>query len=531
MLFTSFSFIVFLAVLFLLYYTMPKRFQWMLLLIADVFFYACAGWGGLIFMFITIVTTYVLTMRLDRIQSNADAYVKSQKGIWTKEEKKAYKERVKKRKWKCLLICLFINIGILAVLKYTNFAIYNVNGIVAAFSGKRPLGYVDFVLPMGISFYTFQTMGYIIDVYRGTAAAEKNFFKMALFTSFFPQLVQGPISRFGDLSRTLYAEHEFEFKTVLFGLERILWGYFKKLVIADRMLVGVKEIIGKPEVYSGFYVFCGMMFYAVELYADFTGGIDITIGIAQALGIHVTENFERPYFSKDIAEYWRRWHITMGTWFKDYIFYPMSVCGPMLKFSTFSRKHFGEKIGKRAPVYVVTIVVWFVTGFWHGASWNFIVWGLLNCAVILISQELNPLYAGFHKRFPDIGKTTGYKAFRIIRTFLLMSALRTLDCYRDVPLTFKMFGTIFTEWNIGEVLGGGLMNLGLSIYDYGVIAAGIMVLFVFSMIQRKGSIRERLYTKPVAVQYAAVLALFMAIMIFGAYGIGYDSSQFIYNQF
>lgn len=508
MLFTSFQFIAFMIGLFVIYYLIPKQFQWMLLLAANVVFYACAGWGGMIFIGITIVTSYVLTLRLDFLDKKADAYRKEQKGVWTREERKTYNAQIKKKKWHLLLLCLFINIGILAALKCANF-----------------------VLPMGISFYTFQTMGYVIDVYRRKVKAERNFFKMALFTSFFPQLVQGPISRFADLSQTLYAQHSFCFKEVLFGAERILWGYFKKLVIADRMLTGVTAIIAEPSVYSGFYVFCGMIFYAVELYADFTGGIDITIGIAEVLGIRVTENFERPYFSKNIAEYWRRWHITMGTWFKDYMFYPLSVSMPMLKFSTFSRKHFGEAVGKRLPVYAVTMVVWFATGFWHGTGWNFIVWGLLNGAVILISQELRPLYDRFHKRFPGLGKRTSYKAFQVIRTVLLMSTLRTLDCYRNVSLTFRMLGTMFTNFNISSVLRGGLMTLGLSVYDYSVIAAGVLIVFGVSMCSRSTSIRERLYQKPVVVQYAVVFLLFFVTLIFGAYGIGYDASQFIYTQF
>lgn len=531
MLFTSFQFLAFLAGVFLLYYLIPKRFQWILLLAANIVFYACAGLSGLLFMGITIVTAYAATMGLSAIQENAERYGNAQKGIWSKEERKCYKAQVKKKKWRLLLLCLCINLGILGILKYTNFAIANVNGIAETVCGRRPLHYVDFVLPMGISFYTFQTLGYVIDVYRGKAEAQKNFFKMALFTSFFPQLVQGPISRFSDLSKTLYEEHAFCLKTVWFGLQRILWGYFKKLVIADRILIAVNTIIGQPEQYGGFYVFCGMMFYAVELYADFTGGIDITIGIAQVLGIHVTENFERPYFSKDIAEYWRRWHMTMGTWFKDYIFYPMSVCMPMLKFSTFSRTHFGEVIGKRAPVYLVTIVVWFATGFWHGASWNFIVWGLLNGVVILISQECRPLYERFHARFPGAHDSTVYKVFQIVRTILLMSALRTLDCYRDVPLTFHMIGTMFTEFNIAEVLGGGLLTLGISAWDYAVVFVGVVVLLMVSLLQRRDSVRERLWRKPLTVQYLAVFLLVFAILVFGAYGIGYDASQFIYNQF
>ena len=281
MLFTSYSFIGFITVVFLLYYLLPKKCQWPLLLAASYTFYFIAGPSYLLFIGATTVSTYLVSRRLDTLREMQDTYIKENKGILSREEKKAYKASVKAKQWKWLLVCLFFNLGILAVLKYTNFVIANFNGILHAFGGDGQISFVDLVLPMGISFYTFQTMGYIIDVYRGTCRAEKNLFKLALFVSFFPQLVQGPISRYSDLAKSLYARHEFDTKTVSYGLYRILWGYFKKAVIADRILSAVTTIIQNPDVYQGGFVFVGMMFYAFELYADFTGGIDITIGIAE----------------------------------------------------------------------------------------------------------------------------------------------------------------------------------------------------------------------------------------------------------
>jgi len=349
--------------------------------------------------------------------------------------------------------------------------------------------------------------------------------------SFFPQLVQGPISRFDDLSQSLFARHDFDAKTVSYGLQRMLWGFFKKMVIADRMLVAVNTIIRGPEEYTGAYVFVGMLFYAFELYADFTGGIDITIGIAEMLGIHVTENFRRPYFSKNIKEYWNRWHITMGSWFTDYIFYPISVCQPMLNISKASRKLLGDALGKRVPVYLSSFVVWFTTGIWHGASWNFIVWGLGNFVVIMISQECEPFYRWFHKKFPGVSDKWAFRAFQVIRTVLLMSSLRMFDCYRDVPLTFKMFGSMFTTFNWGEVLSGGLMGLGLTMVDYVILLAGLLLLFAVSMVQRSGKVRDKIAAKPMAVRTLLWYGLFLAVLLFGAYGVGYDASQFIYNQF
>lgn len=529
MLFTSYSFIAFLVILFLLYYSVPKKYQWMLLLAGSYFFYACADVRFLLYIGVTTISTWYAGKKIEQIQQRYTEYRKLHKAEMTKEEKKTHKQVEKKKQRVWLLLCLFFNFGILAVVKYTNFAIANVN-YVLNLAGKESIGFLSLVLPMGISFYTFQSMGYLIDVYRGTIEPERNLGKFALFVGFFPQLVQGPISRFGDLSKTLYTPHSFDKKQVLFGVERILWGFFKKLVLADRIVAAVNTIIHEPEMYQGIYVLIGMLFYAYELYADFTGGIDITIGVAQVFGVTVKENFERPYFSKSIKEYWRRWHITMGTWFTDYIFYPVSVSTPMLKLSRFSRTHFGEAIGKRVPVYCSTILVWFTTGIWHGASWNFIVWGLMNCLVIMVSQELEPLYRWFHQHV-KVKDAWLFRAFQVVRTILLMSALRMFDCYRDVPLTFRMFGNMFINHNFSEIWNGGLMNLGLNFADYVILLIGLVVLLLVSLKQRRGSVREALYQKPAACQAAVIYLLFFAILIFGAYGIGYDASQFIYNQF
>jgi hypothetical protein len=202
----------------------------------------------------------------------------------------------------------------------------------------------------------------------------------------------------------------------------------------------------------------------------------------------------------------------------------------MLNLSKASRNRFGDKIGKRVPVYLATMMVWFTTGIWHGSSWNFIVWGLLNGVVILISQELEPLYAKFHQKV-KIGDTFGFRLFRVIRTFLLMSSLRILDCYRDVGISFKMFFTMFTKPDIRVLFDGSLLKLGLDASDYVVLIIGVIVLLTFSLIQRKGSVREMLSYNSAVLRYSIYIILFFSVLIFGAYGIGFDSNQFIYNQF
>lgn len=530
MFFTSYEFLGFIAVLFLLYYVIPGKYQWMLLLAASYVFYFFAGAEYLIYILATTLTVWFAARRIEQNADSQRAYLKEHKKEMSAEEKKEYKDRQKSIRVRWVLACLLVNLGILAVTKYTNFFISNVNGILKALGQTGGLSLLDLILPLGISYYTFQSIGYLIDVYRGDVPAEQNPFRFALFVSFFPQLIQGPISRFGDLSKTLYEPHAFRWKTVSFGLQRMMWGYFKKMVIADRILAGVSTIIGDPLTYHGAYAFVGMLFYTLELYADFTGGIDITIGIAEVMGITVQENFHRPYFSKSLKEYWRRWHISMCSWFRDYVFYPVSISRPMQKFSKFSRSRFGDVIGKRLPVYIATFIVWFATGIWHGASWNFIVWGLANFVVLMISEEFEPFYKRFHERFPVDGKLF-YKIFQVGRTFLLVCCLNMFDCYENVSTTARMFGSMFLTSNWRILWDGSLMELGLSVLDYELLGLGVLLMLAVSLEQRSGSVRGKIAAQAYPVRTAIWFGLFLAIVLMGSYGIGYDASQFIYNRF
>ena len=527
MLFTSLQFIVFIAVLSAVYHLfVPQNEKWGLLLIASLAFYWFADPRYLIFIGVTAFTAYVFAILTEDYNNKRKAYLKANKESFDSDSKKKYKATTARVSKLFLALALIINLGILAATKYTNFVIDTINTW-----RTEPLSFVNIIIPMGISFYTFQTVSYSIDISRGTVKAQRNFWKFLLFTSFFPQLVQGPISRYGDLSETLYNPKPLELRNFSLGLIRILWGYFKKLVIADRLVIGLKTLVDAPEEYKGAYVFVVMMLYAAQLYCDFTGGIDITIGIAQTLGVTVKENFDLPYFSKNIKEYWNRWHMTMGTWFTDYIFYPLSVSPTMLKLSKWSRQHLGNAVGKRVTVYISCFCVWLATGIWHGAAWHFVVWGLMNFVVIMASQELEPLYAKFHNKFGFKGKKW-YSAFEILRTFLLMSSLKLFDCYRDVGLTFKMFGSMFYTFNIGKLFNGSLLELGLDKGDYTVAGIAIVIVFLVSLYKKlKGrEAREMLFEKFPLLVLCSVLLL-LATVVFGAYGAGFDASQFIYNQF
>lgn len=539
--FTSYSFAVFLAALFLCYYGLPRltrgklpALQWTVLLVFGYLFYLSLGVQYLFFLLFTTFVSYFAARLIARHAAREDAFLKDARDTLTKDERKAYKAKGKGQRRVILTVALLLNLGMLAVLKYTGFLCTNLNALLGAFGAETAVPVPSLLLPLGISFYTFQSVAYLVDVYWKKTEAETNAARFMLFVSFFPQLVQGPISRHSDLAPQLYAPHPFAFEHFYKGLQRVLWGYCKKLVIADRVMIAIKTILSSPDEYRGGYVLLLVLLYSVQIYADFTGGIDIAIGVAEMLGIRVAENFRRPFASRSTEEYWKRWHITMGTWFQDYVFYPMAVSRPLQKLMKFCREKLGKGVGRRSSVYLCTVVTWFLTGLWHGAAWNFIVWGLLNCAVLLISQELKPLYERFRKRFPRLTASAPYGAFMAIRTFLLMGFIRVFDCYRNVPMTFSAIFSVFTVPNLGALFSGGILSLGLSVFDFAVLGFGIAAMYAVSRLGEdatgKGTLRDKLWDRPV-LSALLVGAMLLVIILFGIYGPGYDASQFIYDQF
>ena len=499
---------------------MPKKAQWIVLLLGSVVFYAFAGPVSFFFLFFAIVISFITVQILGKRQTALKKYLEDTKETLSKDERKAYRAKHKNGSLLILCIGIFVMTASLVYVKY-------LSSMIGFKITARGISFGKYALEiMGISYYTFISIGYMIDVYREKAAVERNFFRHALFVSFFPQLAMGPISRYADTGEQLKAAHSFDSKEAWCGLLRILWGFFKKLVVADAIAPAIGYIVG--EKLGGIYFILLCLFYSIRIYGDFTGGIDIVLGAAQILGIKLPENFNRPFSSKSTAEYWNRWHMTMGNWFTNYIFYPLSLTKTMQKLSKWGRAKLGTGVGKRLPVYTATVITWLATGLWHGIAWNFVVWGLLNGVVILISQELSPLYEKFRARFPKLWNSAPYQSFMAIRTFLLMSLIRVFDCYCDVPLTFNRFFSIFYTFNIAEIWNGGILDIKVTATQYIVIAVGILIMTAVSRLSIKKPLREVLWEKPI-LGNAVMALLCIAILVFGSYGLGFDASAFIYG--
>lgn len=517
---TSIPFLVFLLVVTAIYYILPKRIQWIVLLVASIGFYAFSSLKGLLFLTSAIVVSYITIRLIDSRNEKTDAHLNSSRDTLSKEERKAYKSREKKKN------LITATIGILLILSSLVYVKY-LSRYIGISIDQNGISFGAFALDiLGISYYSFISIGYILDVYRQKAHSERNFFRHALFISFFPQIIMGPINKYSDTAEQLRTPHSFCGENIYAGTLRIAWGFFKKLVVADAIAPAIAAIVGNKS--GGVYFVLLCLFYSIRIYGDFTGGIDILLGSARLFGITLPENFNRPFSSKSTAEYWRRWHITMGSWFTNYIFYPLSVTKTMQKLSKWGRAHLSQGIGKRLPVYITTIITWLATGLWHGFAANFVVWGLLNCAVLLISQELTPLYDKFKAKFPRLHASVPYQSFMAIRTFCLMSLIRVFDCYCNVPLTFDRFGSVFYDFNIVKVFSGGILSLGVSLRDFAVIGAGVLVIFIVSQVSKKVNISHALWERPV-LGNAVLLALAGVTLIFGSYGLGYDASAFIYG--
>lgn len=532
MAFTSFRFIVFLVLAAAAYFLTPKRCRWVTLFVANYVFYFISGGKIFIYLLATTVTTYLATVKLGDMAAKNQAAFQAAKAELDKDGKKAWKAAFARRK-KCVLIpTLLFNFGILAVLKYSAFVTENLNTLFARIGVGATLPVHSFLLPLGISFYTFQSMGYLIDVYREKQQPERNFCKLALFISFFPQIVQGPIGRFHSLSEQLFRANAFSYTRVKFGVQLMLWGAFKKMVIADRAGVLVDNAFGFPETFGGTYVAVAALAYAIQIYGDFSGGIDIAAGAAQVFGITLDKNFERPYLATSIPDYWRRWHMTLGAWFRDYVFYPLSLSNFFARLGKKSRKLLGNYIGKLIPVLIPQFIIFFLIGIWHGAEWKYIAFGVYNGSLIVLGILFEQPLQRLAKRLEIRTDCFSWRLFQVLRTLALVAIGKIITRAPGVSAAAGMLRSMVQDWDAGVLIDGGLLTMGLDGKDLWVLLLACLVLLCVSLLQESGvAVREALARQNLYFRWAVYLGAVFSLLLFGVYGLGYHAADFIYRGF
>jgi len=506
MLFNSFHFLIFFPLVVLLYFALPHKVRYLWLLAASYYFYMCWNPVYALLMALSTLITYLSGLLIHRENELAAKAGPEEEGLL---------QIIKKRKHLWVFLSMFSNLAILFFFKYFAFFIENVNVFLAGHGMTLLRPEFDVLLPVGISFYTFQALSYTMDIYRGEIYTEKNFFRYALFVSFFPQLVAGPIERSKNLLVQISIRHYFDYERAKAGLLLILWGLFLKLVIADRAAVIVNTVYLYYDDYVGVPLIIGTLLFGLQIYCDFASYSAIAIGSAQVMGFSLMDNFKQPYFSKSIAEFWRRWHISLSTWFRDYLYIPLG----------------GNRVGT-ARKYLNIIIVFAVSGLWHGASWTFVIWGLLHGVFQVIGQITRPIKEKAADLLGIDRKGWGYGAVQILITYCLANFAWIFFRAPDLKTAFGIVEGIFAVWNPWFISYGGLYQLGLPPEEVFVLLFAVMVLFVASVLQYRGiNIRVWFAGQFFVFRWAAVFALVFSIILFGIYGPGFNASEFIYFQF
>ena len=494
------------------YHLCPAKIRWVVLLLASYGFYASRSLAGLPFILATTGTTWLAALAIAQIGESGKARLKAAE----KERKKAIRAAARRRQRAVMLAALLLNFGLLAVLKYTD----DVRG----WFGASPLG---LLLPLGISFYTFQSMGYLLDVYNGKYAPQKNLARFALFVSFFPQVIQGPIGRYDQLEKQLEGGGQVDVPRAFLLM---LWGLAKKMVIADRALPMVSAVFDAPDgTWGGAMAVVGVLAYSVQQYCDFSGGIDLVAGIAELFGIRLAENFRRPYFAVSLGDFWRRWHISLGAWMRDYVFYPFALSRPVSRLSKAAKGRFGAAFARALPAALGNILVFALVGVWHGATSNYILWGLYNGVILAVTALLEPRYKRMNERCARLTASRGFHAFRVLRTFVIVNIGWFFDRCATAGDAVRMMGGVFARPEWAQVR---LDNLGISPLDARILAVGVLLLAAVSLLGEKGKdVRGWLAARALPIRWAAMLGGTIAVLLLGVWGSGFSEASFIYFNF
>lgn len=488
MLFNSFSFLVFFPIVTLVYFLIPQKIKYLWLLLASYYFYMCWNPKYAVLIFISTAVTFLSGILIDKAKT------------------------VKGKKW-VVFGSFAINLLILLWFKYFYFVMNNINAVRAFLNLSLYKPKFDIILPVGISFYTFQALSYTADVYRGDVEPEKNFFRYALFVSFFPQLVAGPIERSKNLLSQVNEEHHFDYLRVRKGLLVMLWGFFLKLVIADRAAILVNAVYDNIPAFGGAEIALATICFAVQIYCDFASYSLIAIGSAEVMGFKLMQNFKTPYFATSIADFWRRWHISLSTWFRDYLYIPLG----------------GNRKGT-VRKYLNLMIVFLVSGLWHGASWHFVIWGAIHGVYQVVGGITENTRQKMRKTLKIGEKNPVYLLFRRIVTFVLVCFAWIFFRSPDMSASAEAIRRIFSGFDSLSL--DRIIGLGLDFPNIIVLASAVLILFAVSVLEhKKGGVFKSLEKINFAVRWTAYLVLLFVVLIFGIYGPEFNASQFIYFQF
>ena len=522
---------IFLPACLVLYSLTPGKYRKYALLLESLLFYWLISGAYILYLLASVGAIFAFGLWMQRIYVRRDAAVKTAE----KAERKAVKKAYQKKARHVMTLGVLLHIGLILVLKYTGFFLENVNALFGL-----TVATPAFVKPLGLSFFILQSVSYLVDVYRQTIPADGNVLRLGLYLSFFPGIVEGPICRYGDTARALWEAKPIAYENLCLGLQRIAFGLMKKLVIADRLNPMVEELFSRNDAYPGYMSLVGGVLYTLQLYADFSGSMDAVCGTAQIFGLTVPENFRRPFFSKNISEFWTRWHITLGTWFRDYIFYPVTMSGPLKKLTGSARKKLGNHFGPLVAGSIALLAVWFCNGLWHGAAWHYIFFGLWHFVLILLGNIFAPYLKTVNEKLHFGPENKPFRVFQMLRTSFLVVVGEIIFRADNMAIAGRMITRIFTSfdnpfnpvYSIRDVLRTVLECANCDVWDLVIVAVTVVIVFAVSLLQERGvQIRQSLSRRPLWVRWAVWYALILFIVIYGAYGVGYTPIHPMYANF
>lgn len=520
--------VLFLPLVIGMHFITPQRHRWKILLAASYFFFWSISGTLIIYLLLSTFAIHYAGLWLNTIAS--DGKLKIQQA--EKEERKAIKAQIKKRQRAVLALMVFLHIGLLLCLKYLHFFGTNVNNLLTALNLPDIFPATKFALPIGISFYTLQAVSYIADVYTGKISPDKNLGRLALFMSFFPIIMEGPICRYSDTAQSLFEGRRIQYANLISGMQRILFGMFKKIVIADRLNLLVKTVFNRYESYDGTVIFIAMLCYTCQLYMDFSGTMEIVMGIGEIFGVKIPENFRQPFFSKNISEFWTRWHITLGTWFRDYVYYPLSLTKPLKRLTSSARKKVGSYYGPLVSGTIALGVVWLCNGLWHGSAWSYIFFGFYHFAMISMGNITLPLVRKVTGVLHINRESQPYVIMQIIKTFFLVNIGELFFRANGLRAGLNMFKIMVTDFSFSTFTSRALLKLGLDAQDFAIVIVGVAIVFAVSLMREKGISPGALVSKRhTVVRWSVYYAAILSIIVFGAYGLGYAPVDPMYAGF
>lgn len=551
---------VFLPATMLCYQVAPRRARPGVLLAASYLFFWLMSGELTVYLALSTVSIWALGLALDgQIRRRARAL--KEPGTDRRAVKRAFARRMRA----VLAAGVTLNFGVLFAFKYLGFAEEVARALLAALpgglAGALPMVEPAVAAPIGISFYTLQAISYLVDVYRQSITADRSLARVALFLSFFPAIMEGPICRYGETAQALWAGHPITWPAVACGAERIAWGLAKKLIVADRVNLLVKNVFASPGAYDGGVIALAAVLYTVQLYCDFSGTMDFVVGTGRIFGVRMPENFRQPFFSRTGSEFWQRWHITLGTWFRDYVFYPVSLSKPVKHLTTRVRRVAGNRLGPLVTSGIALLCVWLGNGLWHGAGGQYVLFGLFWFAVIWIGGLMEPVAQAACERMGIDRAGAPYRVMQHARTLAVVFCGELIFRAEGTAAALTMLERLFTGFTLASFRDGTVLALGMDAGDFACVAVACAALLAVGLVRERGragtgAVSADVGTAPgagapaagtptaaaprgrlartigsPALRWAAACTIVLIVVVFGAYGAGYVPVDPMYASF